>query len=90
MEKYIRRPSLRYFLNDSNISNGLVIWNGILKEITIGNSKAKWKVGNGENILFGLDNWLIQGPLINNPIYNNWANTYVRLFRLKVSDYRMD
>lgn len=54
------------------------------------NAKTKWKVGNGRDILFWHDNWLIQGPLINNPIYGNWANICIRKFGLKVRDYRID
>lgn len=90
VDKYIRRPSLRYLLNDSDIPTSSVIRNRILKARTLANSKAKQKVGDGENILFWHDNWLIQGPLINKPMYDNQANTCIRLFRLKVSDYRMD
>ena len=90
VEKYLRRPSLRVFLSDSDISNGSIIWNGILKARPLANSKAKWKVGNGESILFWHDNWLIQSPLINYPTYEKWANTYIRMFGLKVRDYMTD
>ena len=41
VEKYIRRPSLRFLLNDLDILNGSVIWNGILKERDLANSKTK-------------------------------------------------
>ena len=88
--KYIRRPSLRYFLNDLGILNGSFIWNGILKDRALANSKDKWKVGNREKILFWPDNWLIQGPLINNLTFDNRANICIRLFRMKVRDYRID
>ena len=52
MEKYNRRPSLNFLLNDSNIPNGSVIWNGTLKARDLADAKTKRKVGNGVDILF--------------------------------------
>lgn len=79
-DKYLRRPSLRHLLYEFDILTSSFLWNGILKGRNLAKAKAKWKLGNGENILFWKDNWLIQGPLINNPNYDNWANTYIRMF----------
>ena len=52
VDKYLRRPSLRHFLYEFDILTSLVIWNGILMARTLAKAKAKWKVRNGENILF--------------------------------------
>ena len=88
--KYVRRPTIQFFLNNEDIPNGSIIQNGNLKARDLTKAKIKWKVGNGDDILFWHDNWLIQGPLINNPIFENWSNICIRQFGLKVSDYRTD
>ena len=52
VEKYLRRQSLSFLLSEADIPHGSFIWNGILKARSLAKSKAKWKVGNGESILF--------------------------------------
>lgn len=52
VNKYIKRPSIQFLLNDEDIPNGYVIWNGILKARDLAKAKVIWKVGNGEEILF--------------------------------------
>ena len=58
MEKYLRRQSLSFMSSEAEIPQGYYIWNEILKEKFLAKSKAKWKVGKGENILFWQDNWM--------------------------------
>ena len=67
-------------LKNEDIPNGFVIWNGILKARELAKAKVIWKVGNEEDILFLTNNWLFQGPLIKNPIFEIWANDCIRHF----------
>ena len=46
-------------------------------------------MGNGEDIQFWTDNWLAQGPLINNQMYERWENICINQFGSKVINYRL-
>ena len=59
-----------------------------MKAKPLAKSKAIWKVGNGDNILFWQDNWTCQGPLINHPSFGKWAELCIERYGLKFSDYR--
>ena len=87
-DKYLRWSPLRYFLNEEHIPKGPNIWNDILNARDAAKRKAKWKVGDGNDIIFWQENWLIQGPLINSPSFDGWANACIHNFGTKVSDYR--
>lgn len=50
VNKYIRRPSLHFILNNEDIPKGSIIWNGILKARDLARAKVSWKLGNGEDI----------------------------------------
>ena len=51
--------------------------------------KAKWYVGNGEDINFWLDDCLSSGPLWDNEDFNGWANVCIERFGSRVRDYRL-
>ena len=51
-------------------------------------ARVYWKLGNGEDIQFWTDNWLAQGPLINNQFFERWANVCINQFGSKVINYR--
>lgn len=59
IKKYLRRQSLSLLLHETEIPQGSYIWNGILKAKALAKSKAKWKIGKGENISFWQDDWMI-------------------------------
>lgn len=71
-----------------DIPRGSAIWNGFLKARGVAKAKVSWKLGNGEDIQFWSDSWLIQGPLISNPTYDDWVNHCIQLFGPKVCNYR--
>ena len=87
-EKYLGRQSLNSLFHGAEIPLGSYIWNGILKALPLAKSKARWKVGKGDKILFWQDNWLCQVPLINHPIFGRWVDQCIGIFGLIVSDYR--
>ncbi len=88
IEKYMRRQSFKFLLYETEIHQGSYIWNEILKEKVLAKSKAKWKIGKGENILFSQDEQTSQGPLIDHPNYGRWAEPCIRRYGLNASDYR--
>jgi hypothetical protein len=92
MEKHpgrqLHQKAISKTLHGEPIPSDSIIWNGLLKARNLAKSKAKWKVGNGEDILFWQDNWLIHGPLTNNPNYERWTKHCIDQYGLKVSDYR--
>ena len=45
VNKYVRRPTIQFLLNNEDIPNGSVIWHGILKARDLAKAKIKWKVG---------------------------------------------
>ena len=50
--KYLRTSNVRPLLGNEDMSDGSFIWNGIIKARPLANSKAVWKVGRGDKILF--------------------------------------
>ena len=86
--KYFWRPFITYLLNEEDIPKVFNIWNGILRARDIAKRKAEWRVRNGNGIRFWQDNWLIQGPLINNSSFDRWENACIQKFGTKVSDYK--
>ena len=52
IKKYLRRWALNFLINETKTPQGSYIWNEILKAKPLAKSKAKWKVGKGNNILF--------------------------------------
>jgi hypothetical protein len=89
IKKYISRPSIQYVLNNEEAPRGSVIWEGIQKVRDLAKSRAIWKLGNGEEIHFWMDSWLHQGPLINNPRFERWAEDCIRQFGTRVKNYRI-
>jgi hypothetical protein len=51
-------------------------------------ANVSWKLGNGEDIQFWSDSWLLQGPLINNLVYEDSVQECTRQFGFKVRNYR--
>ena len=88
VNKYLRRPSLHFTLFNEDIPKGSTIWNNILKARDLAKARVSWKLGNGEDIQFWFDSWLIQDPLINNPIFEKWVQECIELYGFKVSNYR--
>lgn len=86
--KYVADINLRQFISRDLDPRGSNIWNGIMRTKSIAFEKAKWKLGNGENINFWHDDWLRQGPLWNIEPFNRWDNSCMERFGCKVSDYR--
>lgn len=85
-DKYLVGPSIRHLFYAKEIPKVSNIWNGILRARDTTKSRAKWRVGNGNDIFFWMDNWLIQEPLINIPPYERWAHAYIHRFGTKVYD----
>ena len=83
VNKYIRCPSIQFILNNEEIPKGSVIQNGFQKAKDLAKARVSWKLGNGEEILFWTNNWLVQGPLINNPMYERWDNVCIDQFGSK-------
>ena len=50
-------------------------------------TRVSWKLGNGEDIQFWMDNWLAQGPLINNQMFERWENACINQYGSKVTNY---
>ena len=50
--------------------------------------KAKWKLGNGQDINFWHDEWLRADPLWDIDPFNKWANACIDRFGYRVNDYR--
>lgn len=61
-----------------------------MKSRDLAKAKISWKLGNGEDIQFWSNSWLIQVPLMNDLIYDVWVKHYIQLFGLKVYNYRND
>ena len=87
-EKYLGRLSLNSIFQEAELPMGSYIWNGILKALPLAKSRAKWKVGMGDKILFWQDSWLCEEPLINHPIFGRWADQCIGRYGLMVRNYR--
>lgn len=68
--KYVANINFRQFISRDLDPRGSNIWNGIMRTKSIAFEKAKWKLGNGENINFQHDEWIRQGPLWNIEPFN--------------------
>lgn len=88
--KYVANINLKQFINRDEKPKGSIIWNGIIKTKGLAFEKAQWKLGNGEDINFWLDDWLGVGPLWNFEQYNRWAMLCMERFGYRVTDYRVN
>lgn len=86
-DKYFTGPTYHQLFSEE-IPKGSIIWNGLLRAKDIAKCRAKWRLGNGDDIDFWKDNWLIQGPLINTPSFDRWAEACIQRFNCKARDYR--
>ena len=69
--------NLKQFINREPDPRGSIIWNGILRTKSVDFEKAKWKLGNGEDINFWHDDWLSVGPLWDIEPFNIWENVCI-------------
>ena len=88
INKYINSHSTQSIINNEDFPKGSVIWNGIQKARGMAKARVSWKLGNGEDIQFWTDKWLAQGPLINNQMFERWANACINQYGSKVINYR--
>ena len=86
-DKYAANINFKQLISRDYDPRGSNIWNGYLRTKGIATKKAKWKLGNGEDISFWHDEWLRQGPLWNIDPFNRWENSCMERFGCKVSDY---
>ena len=87
-EKYLGGLSLNSIFQGAKLPSGSYIWNVIMKALPLAKSRAKWKAGMGDKILFWQDSWLFQEPLINHPLFGRWAGQGIGRYGLLVRNYR--
>ena len=56
INKYINSHSTQSIINNEDFPKGSVIWNGIQKARGMAKAMVSWKLGNGEDIQFWMDN----------------------------------